>query len=287
MKTKSVYEKIPFDDVRHPVRILPDMSAPKEEPHSHLLTWHEQLEILYFHRGGAEVQYGVTRETARDGDIFIVNSLQGHAVRHYTGEPLYDCLMIDPYIYADLLRELCLRTRGKPLSDSHVCFNNRIGETARPAALLDAVMEEFAAGGPAADLAIERYIQNLIIVLFLTEFKEFRPLRDDERNVFRYRRLEPVLRYVEEHYAEAITLDKLADLCAVTKTHFCRLFKAAVGQTATEYIHLIRLSKAERLLRTTDLGIAEIARRSGYDDNAYFSRRFRRQYGFPPTALRP
>ena len=64
--------------------------------------------------------------------------------------------------------------------------------------------------------------------------------------------------------------------------HLCRSFRTAYGVTPLDYVTLARLERGRRLLQDTDLTVAEIARRVGFDDAGYFIRRFRRAYGLSP-----
>ena len=252
------------------------------------LSWHEQLELLYFRRGGAAVFVGTSRTVAQDGDLYIINPLEFHTVRHSGSGAcaVYDCIMIERKVYHELLRELCLLKYGAPMPDQNVIFNSIYRAGGELAFFLDAIIKEFNGKGFASDIVIEKFTQNLIIELFRTEHIEFRSVKDSDWQLLVYQRLEPALAYLEKHYTEPIRLDELAALCAVTKSYFCRLFKTATKQTVTEYINAWRMSLAEQLLRSTNMPIAEVARQAGFDDNCYFSRKFKKEFGVSPKKIR-
>jgi AraC-like DNA-binding protein len=82
------------------------------------------------------------------------------------------------------------------------------------------------------------------------------------------------------------TVERLAQQLAVSRSVFADRFTQAVGQPPMKYLAQWRLQLAADLVRTTELGIAEIAGRVGYDSEAAFSRAFKRQFGASPATWR-
>ena len=99
-------------------------------------------------------------------------------------------------------------------------------------------------------------------------------------------KLKTILKYVEEHYAEHITIEDMAELTFYSKSHFMKFFKAHMGSGFVEYLNDYRLTMAERLLKTTDASVLEIAVMSGFDNLSYFNRIFKRKYGQAPGKWR-
>lgn len=93
----------------------------------------------------------------------------------------------------------------------------------------------------------------------------------------RYARLTPVLNYIEEHYAEAITLKELSDLLGVTPQHLCTLFRKIMNTRIFEYINLVRIKKSkEFLLEQPGMAIRDVAHTNGFEDVSYFCYIFKR-----------
>ncbi|MNI09403.1 Iron(3+)-hydroxamate-binding protein YxeB precursor [compost metagenome] len=94
------------------------------------------------------------------------------------------------------------------------------------------------------------------------------------------------LRYIHEHYSEAVTMDQLADLLGCSSSYMYRLFKAEIGKSPNDYIIGIRMEQARQYLITTQLNLREIALSVGYSDVYYFSRLFKKQFGVSPLQSR-
>lgn len=92
--------------------------------------------------------------------------------------------------------------------------------------------------------------------------------------------------YMEQHYAEPITVAKLAELGYVSTSNFNRRFKKETGLTPIEYLIEIRIKHAKTLLRRKNLPITEIAMRCGFGSSAHFSACFQSRLGVTPTEYR-
>jgi AraC family transcriptional regulator, alkane utilization regulator len=82
------------------------------------------------------------------------------------------------------------------------------------------------------------------------------------------------------------TVEGLAQRLAVSRSVFADRFTQLIGLPPMKYLAQWRLQLAADLVRTTELGIAEIAGRVGYDSEAAFSRAFKRQFGASPASWR-
>lgn len=93
-------------------------------------------------------------------------------------------------------------------------------------------------------------------------------------------------RYIEEHFAENITLETMAKHIHMNSFYFSSFFKKQTGQNFKDYLNQIRMKHAMELLMTTNKKSYEIAEDVGFKDYRYFSEVFSRYYGKTPTAYR-
>ena len=100
------------------------------------------------------------------------------------------------------------------------------------------------------------------------------------------RRVLKVKSYVADHYADDITLERLADLVGMAPTAFSRYFHQATGKTVSEYVVGVRLGNAARRLVDTTDTVAEICWDTGFNTLSNFNRLFRKRKGCSPTEFR-
>lgn len=98
-------------------------------------------------------------------------------------------------------------------------------------------------------------------------------------------KMKTVLKYVEEHYTEKLTIDDMAKLTFYSKSHFMKFFKVHMGTGFTEYLNDYRLTMAARLLKSSDESILMIAEESGFDNLSYFNRYFQKKIWCFPRKL--
>lgn len=98
-------------------------------------------------------------------------------------------------------------------------------------------------------------------------------------------KMNAVLKYIEEHLADNISVQELARIAHFHPNYFIRLFKELTGLSPIQYVNRLRLDKAKQLLTLTSLSVSAIADTIGME-LAYFSRTFKEHNGLSPTEYR-
>jgi AraC-like DNA-binding protein len=98
--------------------------------------------------------------------------------------------------------------------------------------------------------------------------------------------LASVVRYVRDNLRGRLTQAGAAAACGVSPTYLAHLLKKETGKTFTDIVTERRMSRARELLAHTTLRVAEVAEAVGFDDEAYFARRFRQCFNVAPRDYR-
>lgn len=101
-----------------------------------------------------------------------------------------------------------------------------------------------------------------------------------------FQRVARVTDLIHSAYEQPLTLRELAGAARWSMFHMLREFKAVHGHSPYEYLQRRRTEVALRLLQSTDLAVADIAERVGFDDRSTLIRRLRRYHGLGPREAR-
>ncbi len=100
------------------------------------------------------------------------------------------------------------------------------------------------------------------------------------------KRIIRVLEYIYQNTDGDLSLDKLADVAAMSRFHWHRVFVAITGETCAQATRRIRLHKAAIMLVQTDMSLAKVAQKSGYSSAQSFTRVFSDAYDISPGQFR-
>lgn len=95
-----------------------------------------------------------------------------------------------------------------------------------------------------------------------------------------------ILSYLHTSYAKKITSSDIEDQFSMNFDYLNRIFKRRTQRTIFAYLNNIRLEQAKQLLLTTHLPVREIASRTGFSDEYYFSRVFKKEVSVSPARYR-
>ena len=135
----------------------------------------------------------------------------------------------------------------------------------------------------AHEVFIKSYILRILGILYREGV-----LSDAERvyNMREVQKILPILSYINQSYAENITLEDASERLNFDPSYFCRIFKTATGATFTEYLNFVRISKAEKMLSKTRQSILEISEAVGFSSVSYFTRIFKKYRSCSPRVYR-
>lgn len=244
---------------------------------------HEAIEIKCFYEGSATLLIESRSVPVRAGDVVVINPYEFHATVE-TGEETgkYHLFMLPLDYFAGIpgldLQELFF-ARGK-------VFQTLFAADGELHGLLMQAAREAGRDDPARDVMIKGLLTQFFALLLRRGIAAQQRPTPEKSVLRRYSVIDPALRCIKNSYAENLTVERLADLCGVSKHYFCRAFKAVTEKSAMEYLRDFRLRVANALLTGTDRNIAQISASCGFENQNYFSRCYKQYYGETPSQSR-
>ena len=92
--------------------------------------------------------------------------------------------------------------------------------------------------------------------------------------------------YIYKNYADKISLRDIAEYGNVSISKCSRMFNLYTKHSPIDFLNLYRLEIASNLLRSTEQSISQISSSCGFDQQSYFNRMFKKEYGCTPLAYR-
>ena len=140
--------------------------------------------------------------------------------------------------------------------------------------------------GGVLDHVLADALNTALAVQVIRQFTEPAAINLAPSNGLSRERLQRVRDYVEAHLGDPLTLSDIAAVACLSSYHLSRSFKLATGIALHRYVLLRRIERAKGLLLKTGMPLAEVAWSVGFDSQASFTTRFRREVGVTPGRLR-
>ena len=94
--------------------------------------------------------------------------------------------------------------------------------------------------------------------------------------------IKPAIEYIENHYAEELKAEVLAQVCNLSETHFRRQFVEIINMPPMDYLNLVRIQNACELMKKTDTSMEYVATECGFGNVSTFNRNFKKFLGTSP-----
>lgn len=250
------------------------------------LHWHRHLEMIAVKTGWLEIEIERNTYKVQTGSIAVVNPSQLHACYRFDPSTTLYCLMADMDIFRSRFVESSEEQYISPLMDGQILFAPVIDESAGINQLIQSCYEIFTQRPEAYQLRVKAILFEMLYQMF-SQYVQTRNVKPKlHPHSLSRERVNIILQYVEDHYAERIQLDDLVEIVHINKYYICKIFQQYVGKTFLEYVNLVRVQKAIALITSTNASMTDIAFSTGFQDINYFSRMFKRVMGISPTDLR-
>ena len=242
------------------------------------LHWHREFEILHIVSGEFKLYLSNVEYVLKPGDIAFI----GCGLLH-RGDPVdcvYQCTVFD----LNMLRRRS-NDRLSPLLLSVIS-----GETGVDCLLTDKNSELYKTvirlfnnlheHREYFEFAVFGELFNMFSLLFAG--KKAKKAAKSKRSAHKADTMATIVSWIEEHYAEHISLKQLAALCGMNEKYLCHLIKEYTNSTPVEYINKLRIESACHEMTVNHKTVTEAAFESGFNDLSYFSRTFKKLKGVTP-----
>jgi len=91
-----------------------------------------------------------------------------------------------------------------------------------------------------------------------------------------------VIRHINTHYEQPITLEELAAVSNLSKSHFTKVFSESMKLTPMEYLKTIRLQNAKKMLLSNRLSVTQVTQQCGFNSSSYFTKTFKEAFNETP-----
>lgn len=253
------------------------------------LHWHSELELIVIKKGRGIVSVDLMKRSVSSGDIVLIRPGRLHSIEQDPGHIMeYENIIMKPELLISGTNDLCAVRFITPLINgvipsatfltSTLSYYEEAAECIRQ---IDGLCDAQPLG---YQLAVKGHLFEFFFLLVSNRQNKEETSHDSQSRSLE--KMKAILKYVEEHYAEHISIEDMAKLTYYSKSHFMKFFKSHMGTGFIDYLNDYRLTMAERMLNSSDLTVLETAQACGFDNLSYFNRIFKRKYGKPPGKYR-
>jgi AraC-like DNA-binding protein/mannose-6-phosphate isomerase-like protein (cupin superfamily) len=255
------------------------------------LSWHDRRELFLVLDGRVRFRMGDDEIQLEPGDMLIMDNLRLHGA---VDSPGFNARVIVICFLQEFVYSL-----GSPAQDYAFLLPFYSGGERQPRVLrrtdpqagpvyqeLAELMQCYFARGRLFQLGCKAILLRVLYHL-AQQFQSLEALRAESlRHQEQSQQLKKVLLHLEAHYAKPLAVGQAARMVGMSPSGFSKVFKHVAGMTFPTYLIHLRMSHAARLLRESTWLVGEIAAETGFADQSYFVRRFRRNFGQTPLAYR-
>jgi AraC family transcriptional regulator len=127
---------------------------------------------------------------------------------------------------------------------------------------------------------------QMLAAHLLRHYTTTNPRIREYRHKLSSRQLQRLTTFIQAHLDQNLSLEMLAHQIGFSPYHFARIFRQTTGESPHQFVLLQRLTAATRLLKETDLPLADVALRVGIPNQSHFTQAFKRRLGITPHAYR-
>ena len=247
--------------------------------------WHEALEFNFVVSGQVKVSTANQTQVFRTGEGFFLNS-NVLAVMDSDADCILDSHLFHPVFLSGHFKSVFETKYLNPVTQNrNLDLLALRGNTQMQKQILKKLQQ---LSKLQAESDAEFQTRNLLSEIWLLLLEE---IKSADNTVFHAQqknqdRILTMIAFIQENYAQKLTLEQIADSAAVSTRECLRCFRTSIHQSPMDYLIEYRIRVSKKMLETTDLTITDIALRCGFNSNSYYTKLFHRICGKAPNAYR-
>jgi AraC family transcriptional regulator len=244
------------------------------EPGYHLYRYsYDSFLLMYIASGELTAESEGQSFTAVKGDFVLINCYKPHAYYSEVGWESIWCHFDGP-VAAEYFR-LIKEKHGNVF---------RISNPYAVISKLELIYDSCTWAGENKEPLLSKQLTDILTAILTTEDPEGKGKGKEQADSGDL--IDEAVAYMNEHFAEKITVKGLAEEVALSQYHFIRLFKKRMGLTPYQYLVSLRLNAAKFLLRTSKASVKEICFSTGFSGESTFCSTFKKNIGVSPEQYR-
>ena len=279
-------EYIPHNAIEFPVTYfhdelvtLPDWAGP--------LHWHPDFEIATAECGVLDYQVGGKHIILEAGDSIFVNGNMLHGVKQLSGDvpdPMPNIIFSGALIAseASTIYQKYIQPIAQSDSLPFVVFRHSDSYHSEINYLIKDTYKQMHEKKACYELAVQRNI-SYIFDFISRNWGDLPKIEATRIQIKNQIRLQKMLTYIYENYAEPVTLEDIAKVAEISRSEAGRCFHTYMGCSPVDALIQYRLQMAHRLLSERTQTLQQISYACGFNSVNYFSRQFKKRYGYAPS----
>ena len=282
---RQLREQIPNNNNEFPITYFHDELATLPN-HAGPLHWHPEFEIATATRCALDFQVGQEHIVLEAGDSIFVNGNILHAIKQLRTdipEPMPNVVFSSCVIASEISAINQKYIKPIYISDSlpYVVFRSGNEKHTEINRLITEIYQAMQSRGECYEMIVQRNL-GIIIEYIFHSFECLPKSQASRIQITAQVRIQKMLSYIYEHYTESVTLRDIANAANISRSEAGRCFNAYMGCSPIEMLIRYRLQHAKKLLNETNLTLKEVCFECGFNSVNYFSRQFRKNYGYAP-----
>ncbi|WP_285768405.1 AraC family transcriptional regulator [Peribacillus sp. SI8-4] len=259
---------------------------------------HYEYEIYLFHSGNCRYLINNRIYDLQPGDIILLDGMTLHKPNPQPGSTyIRSMIHFSPLWLQELLAILgmpnlldpfqklnnCLLRTG--YDEAGICVDEGIKRISSLISYLGAELQQTGKKSDTSEGEIKLELVQLLVRIYKMSHTAL--AQHSSKRTEKEHHAEGIASWINEHYTEKVSLDRLADEMNLSKSYASHVFKEVTGFTVMEYVMGCRFNQVKYLLEMEPgQTLGEVSRASGFESIAHFSRFFKEKSGMTPSQYR-